>query len=84
MLVGEGREGDGHELARLQPVHSGGVDGHRLLGRHIGAILEVVVLPLLLRLEVQPSQPPQVLAANLRMVHANETGTRSNPEPGCG
>jgi hypothetical protein len=41
-------------LARLQPVHGGGVYRHRLLGRHVGPVLEVVVLPLLLGLEVQP------------------------------
>ena len=39
VLVGERREGDGRELAGLQPVHRGGVDRHCLLWRHIRAVL---------------------------------------------
>ena len=61
VLVRERREGDGRELARLEPVHHRRVDGDRLLGRHVRAVLEVVVLPLLLGLEPQPRQPAQVL-----------------------
>jgi hypothetical protein len=57
-------------LARLQPVHSGGVDGNRLLWRDVGSVLEVVVLPLLLALEVEPRQPTQVLAAH-SLVHCS-------------
>lgn len=36
-----------HSLPALQPVHCGGVDGHRLLRGHVGPVLEVVVLTLL-------------------------------------
>mmetsp|Transcript_4532 Transcript_4532/g.13244 ORF Transcript_4532/g.13244 Transcript_4532/m.13244 type:complete len:1314 (+) Transcript_4532:2393-6334(+) len=61
VLVGEGREGDGRELAALEPVHGRGVDGHRLLGAHVGPVLEVVVLALLLRLEPEAREPPEVL-----------------------
>mmetsp|Transcript_8730 Transcript_8730/g.18587 ORF Transcript_8730/g.18587 Transcript_8730/m.18587 type:complete len:747 (-) Transcript_8730:2392-4632(-) len=64
VLVVEGGEGDAAVLAALQPVHRGGVDGNCLLGGHVGAVLEVVVLPLLLGLEVQAGQAPQVLAAH--------------------
>ena len=39
-------------------------DGNSLLWSDIGPVLEVVVLPLLLRLQVQASQPAQVLAAH--------------------
>ena len=45
-------------------MHGGGVDGHRLLRRHVRPVLQVVVLPLLLRLEVQARQAAQVLAAH--------------------
>ena len=54
VLVGEGREGYGGEAARLEPMDGGGVDGHGLLGGDVGTVLQVVVLPLLLRLQVQP------------------------------
>ena len=64
MLVGEWREGDGRETAALKPVHGGGVDGHSLLGRDIGPVLQVVVLPLLLGLEVESCQPAEVLFAD--------------------
>ena len=40
VLVGEGWEGDGGEAATLQPVHHGGVDGHRLLCCDVGAVLK--------------------------------------------
>ena len=50
MLVGERGEGDGGEAPGLQPVHRRRVDGHRLLGRNVGAVLQVVVLTLLLGL----------------------------------
>ena len=40
VLVGEGREGDGGEAATLQPVHHGGVDGHRLLCCDVRAVLK--------------------------------------------
>ena len=40
VLVGQRRELDGAELARLQPVHRRGVDGHSLLRRHIRTILQ--------------------------------------------
>lgn len=39
ILVREGGEGDGGELAALQPVHGGGVDRHSLLGAHVWTIL---------------------------------------------
>ena len=64
VLVGERREGDRREPARLEPVHGRRVDGDRLLGRDVRPVLEVVVLPLLLRLEVEPGEPAQVLAAD--------------------
>lgn len=51
MFVAQRRERDGRELARLEPVYGGGVDGNRLLRGDIGPILEVVVLALLLCLE---------------------------------
>ena len=54
VLVRQRGERDGLELPRLQPVHRGGVDGHGLLGGDVGPVLQVVVLPLLLRLQVQP------------------------------
>mmetsp|Transcript_139393 Transcript_139393/g.242388 ORF Transcript_139393/g.242388 Transcript_139393/m.242388 type:complete len:464 (+) Transcript_139393:5762-7153(+) len=41
-----------------------GVDGHGLLGRDVWAILEVVVLALVLRLQVKTGQPPQILLAD--------------------
>mmetsp|Transcript_19442 Transcript_19442/g.63358 ORF Transcript_19442/g.63358 Transcript_19442/m.63358 type:complete len:470 (-) Transcript_19442:1597-3006(-) len=61
VLVRERREGDGRELARLEPVHHRGIDGDGLLGRDVRPILEIVVLALLLRLEPQPSEPAEVL-----------------------
>mmetsp|Transcript_10204 Transcript_10204/g.41240 ORF Transcript_10204/g.41240 Transcript_10204/m.41240 type:complete len:678 (+) Transcript_10204:3871-5904(+) len=64
VLVGQRGEGNRRELARLEPVHGGCVDGHSLLGCDVGAILQVVVLPLLLSLEPQSREPPQVLAAH--------------------
>ena len=39
VLVGQGREGDGHEAARLEPVNSCGVDGDSLLGRDVRSVL---------------------------------------------
>ena len=57
VLVGEGREGDGAELPAFQPVNSSSVDSHSFLRRDIRPILEVVVLPLLLCLQIQPGQP---------------------------
>ena len=68
VLVRERRERDWGELAGLEPVHRGGVDGDSLLGGDVRSILEVVVLPLLLRLEPQPGEPTQVLAAH-SLVH---------------
>lgn len=57
VLVGQGRERNGAELPALKPVDSCSVDSHCLLRRDIRPILEVVVLPLLLCLQVQPCQP---------------------------
>mmetsp|Transcript_18309 Transcript_18309/g.41881 ORF Transcript_18309/g.41881 Transcript_18309/m.41881 type:complete len:429 (+) Transcript_18309:3998-5284(+) len=60
VFVTQGREGYGHELARFQPVDGGGVDGHRLLGGDVGPVLEIVVLPLLLRLEPQTGETSEI------------------------
>mmetsp|Transcript_67280 Transcript_67280/g.140138 ORF Transcript_67280/g.140138 Transcript_67280/m.140138 type:complete len:884 (+) Transcript_67280:4960-7611(+) len=49
-------------------MHGGGVDRNRLLCGEVRPVLEVVVLPLLLSLEPQARQPPQVLLAH-RLVH---------------
>ena len=68
VLVRERRKRDRRELARLEPVHRGGVDRHPLLRGDVRAVLQVVVLALLLRLEPQPREPPQVLLAH-RLVH---------------
>ena len=64
VLVAQRREGDGRELAALEPVHRRGVDGHRLLRRDVRAVLQIVVLPLLLRLEPQAREPAEVLPAH--------------------
>mmetsp|Transcript_6161 Transcript_6161/g.24641 ORF Transcript_6161/g.24641 Transcript_6161/m.24641 type:complete len:696 (-) Transcript_6161:121-2208(-) len=72
VLVAERREGDRRELAALEPVHGGGVDGHRLLGRHVRAVLQVVVLALLLRLQPQARQAAKVLLAH-RLVDRRAT-----------
>mmetsp|Transcript_3491 Transcript_3491/g.11579 ORF Transcript_3491/g.11579 Transcript_3491/m.11579 type:complete len:907 (-) Transcript_3491:778-3498(-) len=72
VLVRERREGDRRELARLEPVHHGGVDRHSLLGRDVGPVLEVVVLALLLRLEPEARQPPEVLLGD-RLVDGGAT-----------
>lgn len=68
VLVGQRREGNWREAARLEPVHGGRVNGHGLLRRDVGTVLEVVVLPLLLGLQVETSQPTQILLAH-RLVH---------------
>ena len=47
-------------------------DGNSLLRSDVGSILEVVVLPLLLRLQIQPCQPAQVLTAHC-LVHSGAT-----------
>mmetsp|Transcript_6179 Transcript_6179/g.20144 ORF Transcript_6179/g.20144 Transcript_6179/m.20144 type:complete len:665 (-) Transcript_6179:1552-3546(-) len=64
VLVRQRRKRDGRELARLEPVHRQRVDRHALLRRHVRPVLQVVVLPLLLRLEPQPRQPTEVLLAH--------------------
>ena len=51
-------------LPRLQPVHRGRVDGDGFLGGDVGPVLEVIVLPLLLALQVKPGQAAQVLLAD--------------------
>ena len=51
------------ELPRLQPVNSRREYGHRRLRTNVRAVLEVVVLSLLLRLQVQPRESSQVLLA---------------------
>ena len=40
VLVAERRERDGREPARLEPVHRGRVDGHRLLRRDVRTVLQ--------------------------------------------
>ena len=64
VFVGEWRERDGREAATLEPVHSRGVDGDSLLGGDVWSVLQVVVLSLLLSLQVEPRQTPQVLLAH--------------------
>ena len=44
--------------------HRRRIDGHGLLGRHVGPVLEVVVLALLLGLEPEPRESPQILFTN--------------------
>lgn len=44
MFVGQGRERDGGEPPTLQPMNSGGVNGHRLFSCDIGAILQTEYL----------------------------------------
>ena len=39
VFVGQRREGDGGEAPALQPMHCGGVDGHRLFRCDVGTIL---------------------------------------------
>ena len=68
VLVLRGREGDGREVSRLQPVHRRLVDRHALLHRHVRTVLQEVLLPLLLLLQEQPRQPTHVLLAH-RLVH---------------
>mmetsp|Transcript_21771 Transcript_21771/g.52021 ORF Transcript_21771/g.52021 Transcript_21771/m.52021 type:complete len:220 (-) Transcript_21771:2237-2896(-) len=64
VLVRQRREGDGAELAALEPMHSGCVDRHRLLRGHIRPVLQEVVLPLLLSLQPQASEAAEVLPAD--------------------
>ena len=45
-------------------MHSGRVDGDGFLGRDVGPVLQVVVLPLLLSLQVKPCQAAEVLLAD--------------------
>ena len=54
MLVGERRERNGRKLAAFEPVHSSGIDSDSFLRADVRAVLEVRVLPFLLRFEVQP------------------------------
>ena len=63
-LYDSGGERDGRKLPALQPVHRRGVDGHGLFGADIWPVFQVVVLPFLLGLEVQPGQAPEVLASD--------------------
>ena len=55
------REGNGRELATLEPMNSRGVDGNGLLSTDIRAVLEVSVLTLLFGLQVQSSKTTKVL-----------------------
>ena len=75
MLVRKRRKRDGRELARLEPVHGGGVNRHSLLWGDVRAVLQVVVLSLLLRFQPKPSQPTKVLPANGFV----NSGAPSNP-----
>mmetsp|Transcript_94895 Transcript_94895/g.290284 ORF Transcript_94895/g.290284 Transcript_94895/m.290284 type:complete len:331 (+) Transcript_94895:4370-5362(+) len=63
VLVIQGRERDGRKFPRLEPVHRRGVNGHCLLAADVGAVLQVIVLPLLLGLQPQAGEPAQVLLA---------------------
>ena len=51
VLVLHGRERDRREVPGLQPVDRRVVDGRALLRRHVRAVLQVVLLPLLLLLQ---------------------------------
>ena len=64
VLVGERGEGNGGEAAALEPVDRGGVDSHRLLRCDVRPILQVVVLSLLLRLQVESGESTEVLLAD--------------------
>ena len=64
VLVGERGERDGAELATLQPMDSGGVDGHSLLRGNVRPVLQIVVLPFLLSFQVQPCEPGQDTACH--------------------
>mmetsp|Transcript_2955 Transcript_2955/g.8791 ORF Transcript_2955/g.8791 Transcript_2955/m.8791 type:complete len:467 (+) Transcript_2955:3703-5103(+) len=64
VLVRQRREWNRGKLPALQPVNGRGVDGNGFLGAHIGSVFQVVVLPLLLRLQIQPGQAAQVLPGN--------------------
>ncbi len=76
VLVGEWREGDGREAPRLQPVDGGGVDGDRLLGGDVGTVLQVVVLPLLLSLQVQPDHLANIRRDQKRFLFERDCITR--------
>lgn len=64
ILVVQRREWDVDEFSGLKPVYGGRENGHGLLWRHVWPVLEVIVLPLLLSLEVESGKPAQVLFAN--------------------
>ena len=68
VLVRERRERDRRELARLQPVHGGGVDRHGFFRGDVRAVFQVVVLAFLLSLQPKSSQPSEVFPAH-RLVH---------------
>lgn len=48
----------------LEPVDGGGVNGYSLLSCDVGTVFEVVMLSLLLRLQIEPSQSAKVLLAD--------------------
>lgn len=57
VLVVYGREWNSHKLAGLQPMEQSSQDSDTLLSRHVRAVLHEVVLSLLLRFQVESSQP---------------------------
>ena len=82
VLVGERRERDGRKASRLEPVDSGGVDGDSLFGRDVRAVLQVVVLPLLLRFEEEAREAAQVLLAD-RLVDGGAAANALAVVVGC-
>ena len=72
MLVREWWKRNGRKASTLQPVNSGGVDGDSFLSRDIWTILQIVVLPLLLCLEIEPRQPAKVLLTHC-LVHRSSS-----------
>mmetsp|Transcript_34682 Transcript_34682/g.90799 ORF Transcript_34682/g.90799 Transcript_34682/m.90799 type:complete len:205 (+) Transcript_34682:4756-5370(+) len=63
------------EAPRLEPVNRSCVDRYSLFCRCVWPVLEVVVLPLLLGLEVQPGEPAEVLLTHGLV----NRGTAPNP-----
>ena len=72
MFVRERREGDWGEPPTLQPMYSGGVDGYSLFSCDVWPILQVVMLPLLLGLQVESCETAQVLLAHC-FVHSSSS-----------
>jgi hypothetical protein len=57
-----------HELSGFKPPKQRRKYRHSLLRRDIRSILQMIMLPLLLRLQIQPRQPAQILLTD-RLIH---------------